>query len=156
MLDVCQWPLRRNRIFVFEYKNTRILSEKSVDVFKRTVCSFWVEKVDDRYKRCVENSPDDVELPVKVLDTNGCNFDDLDIYALDLVSTQLRRKVRYHEVECPVRGCSQGSALGSHRQRIDLCWVKPRNPLKSDAKAYVIAFDVLSSAAMYSITREQY
>ena len=69
VLNICQRPLRRDSILVFEDEYAVVLPEQSIDIFKGTVGSFGIEKVYDRNERCVQNGPDDVKLPVQRLDT---------------------------------------------------------------------------------------
>lgn len=56
--------------------DTRVFTEVVVDVFERTARSFGIEEVCEWNEGAVEDRPDDVELPVEVLDTNLSDFDD--------------------------------------------------------------------------------
>ena len=86
MLNICQRSLVGGGILISEDEDLRsvstpqallimsgsthilIFSEKTVNVFKRAICSFRIEEVDDRYESSIENSPYDVEAPVEGLD----------------------------------------------------------------------------------------
>ena len=69
------WTLGRRGLLVAEDEDIFILSKVAVEVFERTVCSLWVEEIDGGDEGCVEDSPDYIKLPLEVIDTNGCNFD---------------------------------------------------------------------------------
>lgn len=68
VLNVRQWTLRGNGIFVLEDEDVAILAEQAIDVFERAVGGFGVKEVDDWDEGGVENGPDYVELPVEILD----------------------------------------------------------------------------------------
>ena len=100
-------------------KNVLIFPKKSIDIFECPVRSLRVEEIGERDKAEVENSPDDVELPVQTLDPDGCDF-------------------HYHKVDDPVGGSSQGGALCSHREGVDFGRLKPWHTLEADTEEYII------------------
>lgn len=69
VLDIRQWSLLGDGIFVCENKYVIVLAEKSVYIFECAVGCFRVEKVYNGHERGIENSPNDVEFPVERLDT---------------------------------------------------------------------------------------
>lgn len=87
VLDVCQWPLRGNGIFVFKDEDIFVLSEQSVDILECTVGCLGVEKIYDWYKGRIEDSPDYIEFPVESLDPNGGNFNHLNSTTVSLSTT---------------------------------------------------------------------
>jgi hypothetical protein len=45
--------------------------------FESTPCCLGVEEIDTRNEAEIEDSPNDVELPMQILDADGRNLDDL-------------------------------------------------------------------------------
>ena len=52
-----------------------ILTEHPVYILKGTACSLGIKEVDDGYKGEIEDSPNDIELPSKILYADWSNFD---------------------------------------------------------------------------------
>ena len=119
VIDVLLRAFARRHVWVLEDKDGLVVAEGSVDVFEGPVGGFRVEEVGNGDEGEVEHRPDDVELPVNALDADGRDF-------------------HHHEVDNPIRRCAQRRTFGSHRERVDLGGIKPRNTLKADAKENVI------------------
>lgn len=59
---------------VSEHQNVRVLHEVPVDILKRSSGRFRIEQVHERHESSVENSPDNVELPPKVSNSDRSDF----------------------------------------------------------------------------------
>lgn len=79
LLNVFQWSLARDGVFVFDHDQTRIRSEVHVQVLKRAHRGFWVEQIDHGQENRVCDYPDWPELPTEILETNRCDLDDDEI-----------------------------------------------------------------------------
>ena len=113
--------LRGDGLLVLENQKWRTTREEAIDVLKRPACCFGVEEIDwresvsdipstrenltSRNESTIENSPNNVEGPMKVLNAGWSDLDD-------------------HEVKDPVRRCTKGSAFGSRSKRVDLGRIK--------------------------------
>jgi hypothetical protein len=74
MLDVLGRSLGACDSLVAEDQQLRILTVHAVDVFQRTIGRLRIEEIDDRNKSTIKQSLDDVELPLKALDTGRGDF----------------------------------------------------------------------------------
>ena len=53
-----------------------VLAEHTIDIFQRSICCFRVKEVDNRDEGEVEECPDDVEFPLKILNADRSDLHD--------------------------------------------------------------------------------
>lgn len=99
-IDISLWSLAASCVVVLGDDKSRALAVVRIEILQIAVCCLGIEGPDDGQNASIRGGPDDVELPGKVLDADGCDFDN-------------------NEVGDPVRHGSSGSTLGAHREGVD-------------------------------------
>jgi hypothetical protein len=69
-VNVLLWSSGADGVLVAEDENVVVLTEQTVDILESSTGCLWVEEVDDWNEGGVEDGPDDVELPLEVLNTD--------------------------------------------------------------------------------------